>query len=157
MISVDLKVTKEISDHGRPVPKEDAMRYRSGATILIPLIFFSLPEVYAADPIEGRDFFIKRCLGCHAFACNREGPRLGGLFGRKVATAEDYKFYSQGLKNSEIVWTAKTLDNFFTDPGKIFPKSVMAVQGKIEDPAQRQNLIAFLKTEDPTVNLCPQD
>ncbi len=133
------------------------MRFRPCATFLITSMFFSLPEVYAADAIEGRDFFIKRCLGCHAFACNKEGPRLGGLFGRKVATAEDYKFYSQGLKNSEIIWTAKTLDNFFTDPGKIFPKSVMAVQGKIEDPAQRQKLIAFLKTEDPTVNLCPQE
>ena len=125
------------------------MRFRSCATFVITVIFFSLPEVNAADASEGRD--------CHAFSCNKEGPRLGGLFGRKVATAEDYKFYSQGLKNSEIVWTAKTLDNFFTDPGKIFPKSVMAVQGKIEDPAQRQKLIAFLKTQDPTVNLCPQE
>ncbi len=133
------------------------MRYRLCATILFSLIIFSLPKAYASDASEGRDFFIKRCLGCHAFSCNKEGPRLGGLFGRKVATAEDYKFYSQGLRNSEIVWTAKTLDNFFKDPGKIFPKSVMAVQGKIEDPAQRQELIAFLKTEDPTVNICPQE
>jgi cytochrome c len=156
MISIDLKVASEISAHGRPVPKEDTMRFRRCGIFLFSLIFFSLPAVSAADAIDGRDFFIKRCLGCHAFSCNKEGPRLGGLFGRKVATAENYKFYSQGLKNSEIVWTAKTLDNFFTDPGKIFPKSVMAVQGKIEDPAQRQKLIAFLKTEDPTVNLCPQ-
>ena len=133
------------------------MRFRSCATFLFSLIFFSLPEVYVADASEGRDFFIKRCLGCHAFSCNKEGPSLGGLFGRKVATAEDYKFYSQGLKNSEIVWTDKTLDNFFKDPGKLFPESVMAVQGKIEDPAQRQKLIDFLKTEDPTVNLCPQE
>ncbi|MEE8305780.1 MAG: c-type cytochrome [Gammaproteobacteria bacterium] len=133
------------------------MRLRSCATFIFSLIFFSLPEAYAADPIEGRDFFITRCLGCHAFACNREGPRLGGLFGRKVATAEGYKFYSQGLKDSDIVWTAKTLDNFFSDPGKIFPESEMAVQGEIKNPAQRQKLIAFLKTEDPTVNLCPQE
>ncbi len=133
------------------------MRFRSCATFLISLILFSLPEVYSADASKGRDFFIKRCLGCHAFSCNKEGPSLGGLFGRKVATVEDYKFYSQGLKNSGIVWNDKSLDNFFTDPGKIFPKSVMAVQGKIEDPAQRQKLIAFLKTEDPTVNLCPQE
>ncbi len=132
------------------------MRFRSCATFLFSLIFIGLPEAYAADAIDGRDFFIKRCLGCHAFSCNKEGPRLGGLFGRKVATVEDYKFYSQGLKNSEIVWTEKTLDNFFSDPAGIFPKSVMAVQGKIEDAAQRQKLIAFLKTEDPTVNLCPQ-
>ena len=130
------------------------MRFRFCATFLFPLIFFSMLEVYATDANEGREIFIKRCLGCHAFACNKEGPSLGGLFGRKVATAEDYKFYSQGLKNSEIVWTEKTLDNFFTDPAKIFPKSVMATKGKIEDAAQRQKLIVFLKTEDPTVNLC---
>ncbi len=132
------------------------MRFRSCATFLFSLIFFSLPGVYAADAIDGRDFFIKRCLGCHAFSCNKEGPRLGGLFGRKVATVGDYKFYSQGLRDSEIVWTEKTLDNFFSDPAKIFPKSVMATDGKIADAAQRQKLIAFLKTEDPTVNLCPR-
>ena len=132
------------------------MRFRSCATFLISSILFSLPEVYAADASEGRDFFIKRCLGCHAFSCNKEGPSLGGLFGRKVATVEDYKFYSEGLKNSEIVWTDKTLDNFFKDPGKIFPESVMATKG-FEDASQRRQLLAFLKTEDPTVNLCPQE
>ena len=132
------------------------MNFRALATILFALIFFSLPEAYAADASEGRDIFIKRCLGCHAFTCNKEGPRLGGLFGRKVATVEDYKFYSQGLKDSDIVWAGETLDSFFTDPAKIFPESVMAAQGKIEDAVQRQDLIAFLETEDPTVNLCPQ-
>ncbi len=132
------------------------MRYRVCATFLLFLIFFSLPEAYAADAVEGRDDFIKECLACHAFSCNKEGPRLGGLFGRKVATVEDYKFYSQGLKDSDIVWTNETLDNFFTDPAKIFPESVMANEGKIEDSTQRRNLIAFLETEDPSVNLCPQ-
>ncbi len=132
------------------------MRFRAIAAFLIVLILFGQPEANADDISDGRDFFIKRCLGCHAFSCNKEGPRLGGLFGRKVATVEDYKFYSQGLKDSDIVWTNETLEIFFTDPAKIFPKSVMAVQGKIEDAAQRRKLIAFLETEDPTVNLCPQ-
>ncbi len=132
------------------------MRFRAIAAFLIVLILFGQPEANADDISDGRDFFIKRCLGCHAFSCNKEGPRLGGLFGRKVATVEDYKFYSQGLKDSDIVWTNETLEFFFTDPAKIFPKSVMAVQGKIEDAAQRRKLIAFLETEDPTVNLCPQ-
>ena len=115
MISVDLKLTLEIPARGRPVPKEDTMRFRSCATFVFSLIFFSLPEVYAADANEGRNLFIKRCLGCHAFSCNKEGPRLGGLFGRKVATVEDYKFYSQELRNSAIVWTDQTLDSFFKD------------------------------------------
>ena len=131
------------------------MKYRICATFLFSLVLIGLPEAYADDASEGRDIFLKRCLGCHAFACNKEGPRLGGLFGRKVASAEDYKFYSQGFKNSEIVWSDKTLDNFFTDPSKIFPKSVMATY-KFKEAAQRRKLIAFLKTEDPTVNICPK-
>ncbi len=120
------------------------------------LLAIALPESYADDASDGRNLFIKRCLGCHAFACNKIGPRLAGLFGRKVGSIEDYGYYSQGLKDADFVWVDKSLDTFFTDPGKIFPKSVMALNGKIEDAAQRRKIIAFLKTEDPTVNICPQ-
>jgi cytochrome c len=115
-----------------------------------------LPEAYADDVSEGRDLFIRQCVGCHAFACNKIGPRLGGLFGRKAGVAEDYGYYSEGLKNNEIVWTEETLDEWFKDPGKIAPQSVMVTNGKVEDPALRRKLISFLKTEDPTVNICPQ-
>ena len=131
------------------------MKYRICATFLLSFVLFGLPKAYADDVSEGRDIFIKNCLGCHAFACNKSGPSLGGLFGRKVATVEDYKYYSQGMMNSDIVWTGATLDNFFTDPSKIFPKSEMA-KYKFKEAAQRRKLIAFLKTEDPTVNICPQ-
>ena len=34
--------------------------------------------------------------------------------------------------------------------------SVMAQTGKFDDPVQRQEIIAFLKTEDPTIDLCPE-
>ena len=122
---------------------------------LVPLLVY-LPGSYADDVSEGRDFFIRQCLGCHAFACNKEGPRLGGLFGRNAGGVEDYGFYSDGLKNSETVWTEETLDGFFENPGKIAPQSVMITNGKVEDPVLRRKLIAFLKTEDPTINICPQ-
>ena len=133
------------------------MRFRSCVPPLFSLLLFSLPEANAQDVSKGRYFFIVRCLGCHAFKCNKEGPRLGGLFGRKAASVEDYGHYSQDLKNSGIVWTEKSLDAWFEDPAKFAPTSVMADNGKIEDAVQRQHLIAFLKTEDPTVNLCPQE
>jgi len=133
------------------------MRLQLSAAFLFALLFFSQPEVYAADASKGREIFIARCLGCHAFACNKEGPRLGGLFGRKAASVVDYGYYSQDLKNSGIVWTEKSLNAWFEDPAKIAPTSVMADNGKIEDAERRQHLIAFLKTEDPTVNLCPQE
>ncbi len=133
------------------------MRFRSCVTAAFSLLLFSLPEANAQDVIKGGDFFIVRCLGCHAFTCNKEGPRLGGLFGRKAAVVEDYGYYSQDLRNSGIVWTEISLDAWFEDPAKFAPTSVMVNNGKIEDAEQRQQLIAFLKTEDPTVNLCPQN
>jgi len=120
------------------------------------LLAISLPKAYADDASDGRNLFIARCLGCHAFACNKIGPRLAGLFGRTVGTVEDYGYYSQGLKDADFVWGDKSLDTFFTDPANIFPKSVMARNGKIEDAVQRRQIIAFLKTEDSTVNICPQ-
>ena len=120
------------------------------------MFVFNLPGAGADEAGKGRDLFIRKCLGCHAFACNKEGPRLGGLLGRKVASVEDYEDYSQALRNSGGVWTDETLDVFFTDPGKIAPGSVMASDGKIADAAQRRQIIAFLKTEDPSINICPQ-
>ncbi len=133
------------------------MRFSSFVTASLSLLLFILPEANAQDASKGRDIFIVRCLGCHAFTCNKEGPRLGGLFGRKAASVEDYGYYSQDLKNSGIVWAEGSLDAWFEDPAKFAPTSVMADNGKIEDAEQRQHLIAFLKTEDPTINLCPQE
>ena len=133
------------------------MRFRSFVAPLFSLLFFSLPEANAQDVSEGRNLFIARCIACHAFTCNKDGPRLGGLLGRRAASVEDYGSYSQDLKDFGIVWTEETLDAWFEDPGKITPTGTMATNGKIEDAGQRQQLIAFLKTEDPTVNLCPQN
>ncbi len=123
---------------------------------LLAILLLSLFEVHAVDVSKGRDFFIGNCIGCHAFACNKVGPSLGGLFGRKAGSAEGYeKYYSDELKNYDVVWDEKTLDVWFTDPGRIVV-SVMAKSGKIDDAVHRQEVIAFLKTEDPTINLCPQ-
>ena len=106
-------------------------------------------------------FSLKDCVACHAFTCNKEtyysGPKLGGLFGRRAAGVEDYENYSEELKNSGIVWSDETLDEYLEDPGKIAPDNRMAYDGKIDDAEKRRQMIAYLKTEDPTVNLCPEE
>jgi cytochrome c len=137
-------------------PREGNMRILPVVTFAFISLVVCLPGAYADAVSEGRDLFIRQCLGCHAFACNKQGPRLGGLFGRNAGSVEDYGYYSEGLKNNEIVWTEETLDEWFEDPGKIAPQSVMVTNGKVEDPALRRKLISFLKTEDPTINICPQ-
>ena len=132
------------------------MRLRGFNAYWLAVLLFILPEVYADEVSNGREYFIVNCLGCHAFACNKTGPSLGGLFGRKAGSAEGYeKYYSDELKNYGVVWDENTLDVWFTDPGRIVT-TVMATEGKIDDAEQRQEIIAFLKTEDPTINICPQ-
>jgi cytochrome c len=130
------------------------MQYKYLYAYFFAILLFSLPRVYADEVSKGRDYFIGNCIGCHAFACNKEGPSLGGLFGRKAGTAEGHNLYSDGLKNYDVVWDEKTLDEFFKDPSKVVLGS-MAQFGKIDDAEQRKQVIAFLKTEDPSVNLCP--
>ena len=119
------------------------------------ILLFGLPEGYADDVSEGKDFFVANCMGCHAFSCNKEGPSLGGLFGRKAGSENYYDGYSDGLKNYDVVWDENTLDVFLKDPSGIV-LGTMAQFGKIDDAEQRHQLIAFLKTEDPTINICPQ-
>ena len=143
------------------VLREEVMQFRSCATFLFSFFAFSLSLAYADEVSKGRDLFLRNCIACHAFACNKEGsdsgPRLGGLFGRKAAGVDDYDGYSEGLRNSGIIWTKESLNAYFQDPARVEPDNTMAYDGEIEDPDQRRQMIAFLATEDPTVNLCPQE
>jgi cytochrome c len=129
------------------------------ATVLLPVLA-QVPAATAADVDKGRNLFLRYCVACHAFTCNKEqmysGPKLGGLFGRAAAGVDDYDGYSEGLRSSGIVWSDQSLDDYLAEPAKVDADSVMAIES-IDDAEQRQDLIAFLKTEDPTVNLCPQD
>jgi cytochrome c2 len=142
----------------------DKMKTRLIVTVLflIPLSSFVYTEGFADDVSKGRDYFLSQCIACHAFSCNRKtdyanSPKLGGLIGRKAGGVEDFPDYTEGFKNSEIIWNDKTLDEFFKDPGKIDPNSLMVENGKIDNAEVRKQIIAFLKTEDPTINLfCPK-
>ncbi len=121
--------------------------------VLWCLLSLAWPGAHADDAAQGKEHFLRNCIGCHAFACNKEGPRLGGLFGRRAASAEGFDAYSEGLKKHDVFWSEETLNDFFTDPGR-FVVGNMAQYGKIDDPVLRRQVIAFLKTEDPTIDLC---
>ena len=83
------------------------------------------------------------------------GAIVAGLFGRKAGVVEDFGGYSDTLKNSAITWTDETLDAYLRDPAELSADSAMANE-KTVDAAERRQLIAYLKTEDPTVDLfCP--
>ena len=84
-----------------------------------------------------------RCLGCHALAYDRTGPRHCALFGRRAGSVPGFA-YSEAMKRSGIVWNAKTLDRFLANPPKAVPGTSMTYAG-VPDGAERAALIAYLK------------
>ena len=100
------------------------------------------------------DLFRAKCVGCHAIACNRGGPKLRGVIGRKAGSVPEFTGYSEAMKTSGLIWSEKTLDTFFQDPGRLVPGTPMTVIGKISSVKERQMLIRFIKRADTSLDLC---
>jgi cytochrome c len=90
----------------------------------------------------GKELFEKRCGGCHAMDRNKEGPRLGGVYGRAAGSVESFE-YSAALKRSGITWTEETLDQWLTDTDKVVPENDMAF--RVSKPDERLEIISWLK------------
>ncbi|MHB1174315.1 MAG: c-type cytochrome [Sulfuriferula sp.] len=112
--------------------------------ILIGALALSVaaPAGAAADARRGKQIY-NRCLACHALAYDRVGPRHCGLFGRRAASVSGFG-YSAAMRHSKIVWNARTLDQFLTDPKKMVPGTTMTYDG-VRDRTERADLIAYLK------------
>lgn len=104
---------------------------------------------------RGKDLFGRNCVQCHSVACNRDGPKLEGLFGRTAGSVPGFH-YTPELKASGIVWTDKTLNAFLTDPNKLVPGTSMGIWGRIANANERKDLIAYLRREDRAFELCPK-
>jgi len=88
----------------------------------------------------------RRCATCHTIAAggrNAVGPNLHDVFGRKAGTAPGFS-YSPAMRASGLTWDEATLDRFLTNPQTTVPGTRMAFAG-IADPAQRREVIAYLK------------
>ena len=97
----------------------------------------------AAATLRTGEAVYARCMGCHALAYDRTGPRHCGLIGRRAGSVAGFA-YSEAMKASDIVWTARTLDRFLKDPTAAVPGTSMGYAG-VPDPAERAALIAYLK------------
>ena len=96
----------------------------------------------AQAPPDGKALFEKRCSGCHALDRDKEGPRLGGVYGRTAGSVESFQ-YSDALKKSGIKWTEENLGKWLTDTEKLVPNNDMAFH--VEKPDERTEIIAYLK------------
>ena len=91
---------------------------------------------------SGKELFEKRCGGCHALDRDKEGPRLGGVYGRLAGSVDSFQ-YSESLKNSKITWADETLDKWLTNTEKLVPGNDMTFHVEMAD--ERAEIIAYLK------------
>jgi cytochrome c len=96
----------------------------------------------AQSPADGKALFEKRCGGCHALDRDKEGPRLGGVYGRTAGGIASFQ-YSDALRKSGIKWTEQTLDKWLTNTEELVPNNDMTFH--VEKPDERAAIIAFLK------------
>lgn len=103
-------------------------------------------DAQAQDVMAGRTTFAARCGVCHGIAAARSSPMapsLKGVVGRRVAALPDFA-YTAALKAKGGAWTPRALDAFLASPMRVVPGSRMMTA--VPDPADRANLIAYLKT-----------
>jgi cytochrome c len=117
----------------------DASRLCLGA--LAALCLSSVMAEAAGDAAHGEVLY-EGCQDCHSLDQNDVGPKHRGVFGRKAGSLPDYE-YSDGLKNSGIVWSEATLDKWLTDPQTFVPGAKMFYH--LDDAKDRADVIAFLK------------
>ena len=106
-----------------------------GLVIGATLLATSVAGVMAQD-VPGGEAAFRKCQPCHDVgetAKNKLGPELNGLDGRKAGTAEGYA-YSEGNKNSGIVWSEASFKEYLQNPQEKIPgtKMILSVNNEKE-------------------------
>ena len=97
----------------------------------------------AADAEQGKVLY-QACAACHTERPDALGPSLKGVFGRKAAALEDFR-YSNPMKRANLVWDEDNLRAYIIDPqGKV--KGNRMPYGGITNPKDVDDIVAYLKT-----------
>ncbi len=104
---------------------------------------------YTPDVGRGEKISAK-CKACHSFdngGPNRVGPNQWGVYGGKFGHASGFNYSSAIMEKhtAGAVWDEAALDGFLEAPRTYLPGNKMQFNG-IKDPAERADLIAWLKT-----------
>ncbi|MEA2778109.1 MAG: cytochrome c [Acetobacteraceae bacterium] len=105
-----------------------------------------LPPVSSAS--SGPDtLFRDQCGTCHVLSAKdgpRQGPPLGGVFGRRAGSVPGFK-YSDGVAAAAFDWDAQRLDTWLANPQAVIPGAVMAYRQP--NSATRHTIIDWLKEQ----------
>lgn len=101
-----------------------------------------LDPAAAADANHGKILF-QTCAACHDDSANPLGPNLRGVFGRKSAAIEDYR-YSGPMIRANLVWDEANLKAYISDPQKKVPGNRMPYGG-MTNTNELDDIVAYLK------------
>ena len=110
---------------------------------LSAVLLVAVYPAFAADADNGKAVF-EACAACHTERPDALGPNLRGVFGRKSAALEDFR-YSNPMKRANLVWDEENLRAYIADPqtkvkGNRMPFGGLGKPGDIDD------VVAYLKT-----------
>jgi cytochrome c len=106
------------------------------------IVLGAATALMAADAPNGKELFERRCTGCHSLDRDKEGPRLGGVYGRAAGTVASFN-YSDALKGAHFTWNAESLDKWLADPDQLVQGNDMAFH--VERAEERSAIIEYLK------------
>jgi cytochrome c len=94
----------------------------------------------------GEAVFKRACATCHSVDLAKPkltGPTLHAIVGKKAGTG-DFKRYSSGLRQSNIVWDVATLERYLANPRDVVKGGTMLF--RLPKPQERADVIAYLQT-----------
>jgi cytochrome c len=114
--------------------------FRAGTAALI---LTGASTALAADANHGKELFVA-CAACHIEKGDGIGPSLKGVYGRKSASVEDFR-YSNPMKRANLTWTSENLRDYLIDPqAKV--KGNRMPYGGVANPQEADDLVAYLAT-----------
>ncbi len=150
--ATQIKNLAEAKHHGLR-PGAGTLSLHTRFTVAACLSFLAL-----ANPVQaaksGQEVFRAKCIGCHAIACNRSGPKLAGILGRKAGSVADFTGYTKEMKSAGFEWSRERLDKFLADPGAMVAGTTMASAGRLSSASDRKRVIDFIVSGDTSLDLC---
>jgi len=127
----------------------------AGACVAVLVVALHPPFALAAeDAVAGQKTFAVRCASCHGTTAGEKklGPTLAGVFRHESGGVAGFG-YSPALKNAHLTWDVTTLDKWLRNPSGLVHGTTMFVN--VPSSADRQNLIAYLKSLSPDAKASP--